>query len=63
MEIVDNENTAIRRETEMEMNYTFLMIDNQRRDVKGEILVQYLLTTPGTNFIKQSLLDSLVIAK
>ena len=34
-----------------------------KKDEKGEIIVQYLLTTPGRILLNKVLLDSLVIAK
>ena len=34
-----------------------------KKDEKGEVIVQYLLTTPGRILLNKVLLDSLVIAK
>jgi DNA-directed RNA polymerase subunit beta' len=62
--IVDNENTAIRIENTEDGNELHIFDDRIiKKNVNGEILVQYLLTTPGRILLNKILLDSLVIAK
>jgi len=62
--VVDNENTAIRIENTEDGNELHIFDDRIiKKNVNGEILVQYLLTTPGRILLNKILLDSLVIAK
>lgn len=62
--IVDNESTAIRIENTEDGNELHIFDDRIiKKNVNGEILVQYLLTTPGRILLNKILLDSLVIAK
>ena len=64
MEIVDNENTAIRIENTEDGNELHIFDDRIiKKNVNGEILVQYLLTTPGRILLNKILLDSLVNSK
>ena len=62
--IVDNENRAIRIENTEDGNELHIFDDRIiKKSLNGEILVQYLLTTPGRILLNKILLDSLVIAK
>lgn len=62
--VVDNESTAIRIENTEDGNELHIFDDRIiKKNVNGEILVQYLLTTPGRILLNKILLDSLVIAK
>jgi DNA-directed RNA polymerase subunit beta' len=62
--IVDNESTAIRIENTEDGNELHIFDDRIiKKNVNGEVLVQYLLTTPGRILLNKILLDSLVIAK
>ena len=62
--IVDNESTAIRIENTEDGNELHSVDDRIiKKNVNGEVLVQYLLTTPGRILLNKILLDSLVIAK
>jgi DNA-directed RNA polymerase subunit beta' len=62
--IVDSENSLIK--IEKQSNGTELHIFDDRiikKNTNGEVIVQYLLTTPGRILLNKVLLDSLVIAK
>ena len=62
--IIDNESEAIKVE-ENENGEKLHIFDDRiiRKNKDGEIIVQYLLTTPGRILLNKVLLDSLVIAK
>jgi len=62
--IIDNESEAIKVE-ENENGEKLHIFDDRiiRKNKDGEIIVQYLLTTPGRILVNKILLDSLVIAK
>jgi len=62
--IIDNESEAIKVE-ENENGEKLHIFDDRiiRKNKDGEIIVQYLLTTPGRILLNKILLDSLVIAK
>lgn len=62
--IVDSENSLIRIEEQNDGTELHIFDDRIiKKNTKGEVIVQYLLTTPGRILLNKVLLDSLVIAK
>lgn len=62
--IVDSENSLIRIEEQNDGTELNIFDDRIiKKNTKGEVIVQYLLTTPGRILLNKVLLDSLVIAK
>ena len=62
--VVDNENSLINIEKQNDGTELHIFDDRIiKKNENGEIIVQYLLTTPGRILLNKVLLDSLVIAK
>jgi len=62
--IVDSENSLIKIEEQNDGTELHIFDDRIiKKNTKGEVIVQYLLTTPGRILLNKVLLDSLVIAK
>jgi len=62
--VVDNENSLVNIEKQNDGTELHIFDDRIiRKNENGEIIVQYLLTTPGRILLNKVLLDSLVITK
>ena len=62
--IVDNENSLIKIEEQNDGTKLHIFDDRIiKKNTNGDIIVQYLLTTPGRILLNKVLIDSLVIAK